>query len=240
MQEFEARLDWARGHIQRFQTSLAEFAAGHPCQVTLDITRRWECPSATCDVTYRAEVGASPPNELRLIAGDAVHNLRATVDNLMWRLGKAVGAHEYIALPFEADPDSYARRAKKLRFERLPQEIQDWAEGLQPYRQGASECTLLHRLSRLSNSDKHRVPLLLARAAPSARIRLSGWLDRVDVLAEPTSPVTIVRACGDGFVNPEFSVELQFAAISEPAVQFLREVEMHVRDDVLPRFAEHL
>jgi hypothetical protein len=177
---------------------------------------------------------------LRLLAGDAIHNLRACVDNLVWCLGQNCGAKNSLSLVFRDTAESFRDRAEKDKLGRLPCKIQIWMEDQQIYSRRDRERSTLHKLNILWNGDKHRVPALMVNAAPTVIVRRAeGELVKVTVDGTEDGEA-VVTTDGEGDLNPEFEMDVSFPEINERAIRFLRDVHHHIREDVLPRFEPYL
>src|SRR6478752_5006840 len=72
------RLERARLHCEAFYREADAFFQSRPVRVALEHDRQLG------RFLSRAQVLTEPPVELSMIAGDAIHNLRAALDNLMW------------------------------------------------------------------------------------------------------------------------------------------------------------
>jgi len=179
--------------------------------------------------------------ELRLAAGEAVHSLRASVDNLVWGLGQVCGAKRSLGLSFRDTPEKFAKLARESKLYKLPIEIQTWIEDQQIYRSWDGEPSPLHQLNGFWNDDKHKAPSLLTNTEPKTTIgdKMTGWLFLVEATTTESGE-TIIVTDGPGDLNPTFAVELRFPNTSyKPALEFLREIHEHILTDVLPRFEPH-
>jgi hypothetical protein len=100
---------------------------------------------------------------------DAVHNLRAALDNLAWGLATAQGAApthpKRVQFPIVESTTDWANEARRTA--ELPIEAQHAIEAIQPFQRtgqnGTPQQDPLLLLHRLSNTEKHRLafqPLL--------------------------------------------------------------------------------
>lgn len=120
---------------------------------------------------YIFRVERHPPAKLALRLGEAVHQIRAALDNLVVLLadhavGRTLDDHETIRhqFPISMTPESFERDVKRGRLKHLPEALVRKIEDVQPYRgytfaieEGVSIAR--HPLARLhaaSNLDKHR------------------------------------------------------------------------------------
>lgn len=127
-----------------------------------------------------------------IILGDWAHNLRSSMDHLLWQIVLACGGTpgEHNQFPIYDDPDTFDDRVKKP-FSRgrrcclsgVNQEAFDLIESYQPYQgNDGSRAHVLAIVRDLNNADKHRVvpTTVLAMADQEPVVDGSGF-DRVDV-----------------------------------------------------------
>jgi hypothetical protein len=128
-------------------------------------------------------VDTSVPDQLRLVVGDAIHNLRTSLDYLVDALVRANGQspETYTAFPVWRKPGVPGRAPLVSLVRRKVGGVSPEAfcafEALQPYAGGADE--QLWALDQLDIIDKHRLPLLLTMrlANRGAQVRLGNRVD---------------------------------------------------------------
>lgn len=209
------------------------------------------------------------PREVPLLVGDAVHNIRASLDYLVCALAEHAGIaitaqHAY---PFHRDRTridaEIARRLKGLR-----SDVHVFVSSTRPFYGGNPPLWTLHVLD---NADKHR-RLLVAAAAPGRTILSlqkttpSGMQQAVipvplsdgrfpladgDVLwSEPTAPIVEIGEDGTPFAGlrlalgqPRFEIAVSMAHPETgnplPMVRLLREMHAAV-DRIITRAGEEL
>jgi hypothetical protein len=160
----KARLEWAREHISQLRALNAEFQATKPYQVIgeYDSSSGW----------FTVQLKASPvPNRVGLLIGDILHNLRSTLDHLLWQLTIANGhvpdtfplpkksKWADLQFPMVDSPQAYANVANR-RLWGISQQSRDRIERFQPYNMvpNPGDVSVLWMLRELSNVDKHRLP----------------------------------------------------------------------------------
>jgi len=135
---------------------------------------------------YRAEIdkqpprfrvrivgGNPPPEDVSLIVGDFVQNLRASLDHLIWAAVEANGETPTNgnAFPILADSLESNRRAREQwdwQLRGIAPKALPLIEHIQPYKRGENaDRDVLACVRRLSNEDKHRVVLQTVRAVPN-------------------------------------------------------------------------
>ncbi len=149
----------AREHVRNLDAEITEFIESAPPTITV-ITKS---DPATGGVRQSIVIdGPKIPLRLSVIAGEVVHQLRSSLDHLIWQLVVANGSHEpsrLLEFPVVRDSTNYASAAgQKLKGVRA--DAAELIESLQPYRpyeEGASiqdhPLLILHDLNII---DKHR------------------------------------------------------------------------------------
>ena len=249
MQLAKLRLDWARQRIDEFVAMLDDFLARQPFEVVSTIERK---PGFIITM-YRLKVNEQPPDTLSFAAGDAIHNLRAVLDNLVWGTGQVFGSKSGLALEFHSASDKrYGGYLKQLS--KLPDPIREWIEDIQPYRRKSASTiapSWLPTLNLLWNRDKHRSPLLMASAVPGARfdtVELNRMPRpyRLDTLnfgamvdGTPILRVTFPEDTETNF-NPKFALDVAFdkqrASDGQIVRHFLIEIHDYIATQVFPTF----
>ena len=112
----------------------------------------------------RAVATLQPPEDLALILGDLVQNLRSALDHLAWAFARTVrdppSRRTHFPM-FDSPPDDFAGE-RQVRH--IPAPVREIMEAMQPYRTDDEVGQMIGRelavLRELSNRDKHRVLLL--------------------------------------------------------------------------------
>ena len=154
----DARLDWAWRNIQDAQDQIVTFASqGGVYNVV---------PEENADLTrkeWRAQFRASMPDGLEFLVGDCIHDLRASLDNIVWQLALCYSTTppKMLEFPVCSSSSNFEKRALPLLTEvKLPQGAVDLIESVQPYHRTNSSHTL-RLLHRSWNTDKHRGTILV-------------------------------------------------------------------------------
>ena len=152
----ERRLDWAWAHIEEVRAEVERLMEGEgPYRLT---------PELRSDgvTLYRATQTRPVPPDLSLEVADIIHNLRASLDNIIWAVAAGYGTPpENLDFPVFVDSTRFAARAlPTLRRSRLPQDAIAVIERLQPYHVPHPEEHSLRLLNRRWNHDKHRTPVV--------------------------------------------------------------------------------
>ena len=239
----KARIDWAGQCIDNFIRQADAFLQDGPYEV---VKQAQDDGEGNFRVTFNLRILSEPPHAVRFTCGDAIHNLRAIVDNLVWTLAKTMSLtskHGNFGLGLYDTREEFIKRYLP-KIESFPPVIIDWIEHEQPYNR-PNELHILHCINRLWNEDKHRAPILMASAV--AGFGLGGNLKRFasstcgaledgDKVAVATvSTMNDVKNC-----NPKFVYDVALAKSSPahdvPARSFLRRTHQYIFNEVLPKF----
>lgn len=126
------------------------------------------------------------PDELAVICGDAVHNLRSALDHLVWQLIIANGGkpNQNAAFPiwgseskFKSSRPGYAKGVSKQALDLL--------YGLKPYKGGSDALWRIHQLDIV---DKHRLLLTVAMRHESVILDLGPLFESANF---PSIPIGI-------------------------------------------------
>lgn len=99
--------------------------------------------------------GARIPDKIALIAGDAIHNLRASLDHLACDLVRLNGnPTEGVYFPFAKDANGLETQIKE-KIQGASPEVHDIVRALKPYKRENGGNTALRALHDLDIADKH-------------------------------------------------------------------------------------
>jgi hypothetical protein len=163
---FHLKLRRAREHFGAFNEAAKWWLETEPYRVAQEI----DAEADTKQVVVIAD--RQPPERLSLMLGDAIQNLRSSLDYLIGDLARA-SSSGYLMPSIERDlqfPITTKRASLKgavrhqARLRLVPLRAGALIQKLQPYRRGQNPATHpLWILHQLSNIDKHRrIPLLMA------------------------------------------------------------------------------
>lgn len=117
--------------------------------------------------TIRAEASVPPPEDLALILGDMVQNLRSALDHMAYQFARTVKPNPSRRTQFpimDQAPDDFGC---ELQVRHTPAAVRDIMEEMQSYQPEHTVGGMIGRelasLRRLSNRDKHRLLLLAER-----------------------------------------------------------------------------
>ncbi|WP_019874367.1 hypothetical protein [Sporichthya polymorpha] len=191
-----AKIGRARQHGLELQGRLATWAAiANPRPVATISSDRlsWEVRLSKFD--------PPPLLEWALILGDAIHNLRAALDVLVWahadEAGLTTGQAKSIAFPVWTDESAWNQKADRT-LKGVPLDVVARIRQCQPFERPAEERSSdpLVILSDLDNRDKHRLALTTI-----AELHEAKWQHAVEFADEEASRrnvppnVTVHSAC---------------------------------------------
>jgi hypothetical protein len=235
----QAKLAWAQAHLKLLDLEIEKFAQSNPYTLTAE-------DNLEHGRHILRLVLLEVPVHICLIAGDAIYNMCASLDQLVWSLARLKGIPERTAFPII---DGAVLTADRLRsfnnsLKDVPQGAICEIAALQPYHRGAAyKSHPLWRLHEICNLDKHRrIP-----ANGSAAI-----LNFPSLTPEESASILTIETTDTGFVvsapiafkhklNPDrtmkFTVNFggDISGISEN-FRSLVDIYKFIADSVLPRF----
>ena len=160
-----AKLDRAAEHLFALQVAAVRYLDPSPWNLLGEILRNPD--------RYVVTVGVKkdPPLRLGTIFGDLMHNLRSSLDYLVYQLVRLNGhdPDERTAFPIFGDPPRRTfANASEDALRGVADEPKALIEELQPYNRTDAERDALVAVRKFSNRDKHRtvVPFIAAMQHP--------------------------------------------------------------------------
>jgi len=152
-----AKLERGSRHIYQLKHDWEKFSLGAYETSYVD-------DPGTGERIYRLAKTAEIPHYFPLIIGDAIQNLRNVLDHLTHHLvcigENSPGPFEHVYFPIASDADKYRAAATRKKIKGMRQTAIDAIDSVEPYKDGAGE--ILWRLNELSNTDKHRLLIMVA------------------------------------------------------------------------------
>jgi hypothetical protein len=163
--DIELKLGRARTHIAEFRTKAATIRNGY-------CTIKPEEDQERKTTVMRIAIEPKAPDELRLVAGDALFNLRAALDYIITQaiLSNGQTPTRSNQFPIAQDPKSF-QNAGSRQLAGVSDEVRAILETVQPYHPGNEP---LRVLSKLHNPDKHQRLNLTSVVADSSHLRTIG------------------------------------------------------------------
>lgn len=239
------KVERAKEHVRNLEALIEGFFKDEPYTVLV-----YDEPK-TGQRILKIKVSAQPPPWWGAILGDAIHNLRSSLDLLVCELVRSEGNPVTDQTAFPVTRSANAFESGYLRkVEGAPKAAVDLIKGAKPYKGGNDAFWRLHRLDI---ADKHRLLIAVGSAYKNVIIDF-GALNRqsfasalgVDPSEIPSMPVALRPAdrqfpLKDGAelfrgppmdVNPQISLEIAFGegevVEGEPLIPTLRELVQFV------------
>ena len=246
-----AKLDRAREHLDTLRRELDRAEAVNAYRAVEEFN------SEERRHIWRLKVDSTVVERLSVVAGDVVHNLRSSLDHLVWQLILKAGrqptktAEFPIYLSKSPPPRECFDKAGRRKIHDVPDEAKDIIESVQPYHSAKPSESDLWLLNELDNIDKHRTLIGIFAAARAVHIYGSA----TDIRGMTFTP----RRCEDGdellSINAGASGQLQeddkptfsFVPVLDiPVDRFrpwyiwptLEHIYETIRNDVIDRFVD--
>jgi hypothetical protein len=240
----------AEEHIEAIRKHVASYSASDPHERTLQPNSK-----------EKVSVSKSPPLEISILAGEAVHQIRSTLDHLAFDLVKLNPSNIQLPANWEENclfplwlnppkkPAVYNCFSGKLPG--ISKQAFARIEGYQPYR-GTPIGHVLGTLAELSNVDKHRhlnlikarldvreqISTLRGNYASIRRIEDGAELDPVaDTWIDGCEPVQVERSVTSGvsFDEPGLKELTRYQIPIQDVLQLILE---QVKKIIVPAFRE--
>lgn len=145
---------------------------------------------------------------LSLLIGECLHNLRSSLDNLVWQAaimdGKTPGDHT--GFPIVADAAKWKNAGEKIR--PLSTDKRQWIKDKQPCNSSDAHAHPLHILHRLNLLDKHMLMIQCMSANEFMRV----WND-----LDPPTTITTIHGIGPGVLeNGKIVVRANYSGLPVP------------------------
>lgn len=244
-----ARMNWARVGIDRLKSQIDNFIATKPCEIVPSIERQGDYAY----FSFTLSIHTQPSPEIRFAVGDVIHNLCATLDNLIWGLGQTLRAPNDVGLEFYGTQANFDQKYS-TKLSQFPQPVYDWIESIQPYHQ-TKYIKSLYALHRLWSLDKHRAPDIVRTAGKpmtSAKMVRPHSAEQITFcrVSHETDGQIITTAIVRWDRKDEFEIDFfPIVAFTEngpvgldplknptEVVSYLQAVQDHISGSVLPKF----
>jgi len=242
------RLDWAEVGINRLEMLVDNFLSSNPSELSTTVNQEGK----TAHITYTLRVFSQPSPEIRFAAGDVIHNLRATLDNLVSGIRKNYKSRKKISLEFKKSKNEFLKYYVP-QIEVLPKPIYDWIESIQPFHRG-HYIKSFHILNQLWNLDKHNESIIILTAGLANtgvkdyhfsvkmqfNVRASGQKDQ-EKIVEAFVPWERRNDYKPGFepivaFDKNGPVGLDIMKRPRNVVPYLRSVHRNIVAEVIPKF----
>lgn len=193
----------ANARATELQQAIGEYLREDPIHIVQEQFIR----DSTDFLRFRYQVRTKPPARLSILLGEVVHQLRATLDNLVWAMGQCYPSpnprarNELLSFPVantELHFKKLLMRPDYVGIRDFPAEGYDAIYAAQTFRRGL-DTPNLGVLNALWNSDKHRLPNIILGHSGS----LSQNLGLMQPSFASTGPITDGGIFAEGAIPPE-------------------------------------
>jgi hypothetical protein len=156
------RLDHACARMNELMLACNQYLQSKPICIEREM---FDLDALPC-VRFRYRVTSVPPQRLGLLAGEVIHQLRATLDNLVWALGQVYPSsntkakNDRLAFPVAGDEKTFEKVLTEPHYVGIrdfPLAAQSAIVEAQSFKR-ILDGPNLEVLHRLWNADKHKVP----------------------------------------------------------------------------------
>lgn len=234
------RIERAKAHLVEFERQARPIVAA--CKVTKERDDR------RSEYVFRISRPAIPP-ELSAVIGDAIHNLRVSLDYLAWQLVIATGKKRPIGGPGGTHFPIHDGRRPDLPYiaPGVARTVQVLLDEVQPYQRPKPKSHDLAILRDLDNSDKHHDLLVTVVSANT----MAYWADAASPSGQfnvgPYADGDVICRFSYSGTNDDFAPMVMFdVRLGESdagykgeafgAADLVRLPLRYIENDVLPRF----
>lgn len=246
-----ARLERVDEQINDLTQAIRSWGESEPCKLSIDDKSEYGVRY------YYFECVAQPPERLCVMASETLHNLRATLDNLVCRLSERNGkSTSGVNFPFAKTREIFDEPVIQKKVRKLSDADRAYIHSLKPYGSDDGD-RLLFQIHDLNRDDKH-VDLVAAGAvahfagmamrATSGAGRSRGprgnairgfalYVER-EGWTKITEPMLVLRFDADSGADPGLKMAIAVAFVesfggpTEPAITTLKAMRDKVADIV--------
>lgn len=244
-----AKLRRAQHHLDALQAAAQVFADGHP--YGLETQRDAKYPDNLHKVIVWVQ---DVPEELSLLAGDAINNIRSALDHMAYQLviaNHGTPTHRTTFPIHDADPMERKRDPREVRVDGgITEKALGLIRGMQPYLRPDPLLDPLSILGNLSNRDKHRLLLLTVSTYDRVEFAYDGHTG----VMPPTQlfPVIIGRQVGtlagpdliEDYMQTKLSIRIaleeSLPGSGKPIGDVIEVLLQSVRDGIVPALSRYL
>jgi hypothetical protein len=210
---FRARLDRARGHFAHFGTLWAGYLETRPHRMTVET-------STDGSATIRVVRDLPVPNDLPLVLGEFLYQLRAALDNCLYAVAVIDSGQNpppnatLLEWPICSSPERWSGQARRLGA--LSEEIRNSLETIQPYQAQRPDWNCLRILHDLARTDRHRALHLVTtyNSYGNAMVdleRITDFRPRIGVIDDEAVIATFQWIGADRTLTPDiFDMNVEF------------------------------
>jgi hypothetical protein len=239
------KLDRAEAHIESLRFESAAFLALEPPPFDVRFEHE-DGPDGSRSYIGRAVIRRTPPTMWGPIIGDAIQNMRAALDHLVFQM-----------TPPEEELASFPICTTRKEFKSVAGSLRDLAEdhrtlikNVQPYHDRYPEQNPLAVLRELSNRDRHRLLVTIVAARDNTQDWAGADNAEIDFKFLSTSPLIdqapvmrfVARPRGDTpiQVEPDSALQVCLDGLVEPdVIGTLQAIHHHVKHGVIEPYFMH-
>ncbi|MBA7656435.1 hypothetical protein ES703_64359 [subsurface metagenome] len=151
------KIERAKRHIRELSNEIVDYLKTKPFRVVVE-----KDPDSSNHL-WTLRVKNEVPSHLSGIIGDAIHNLRASLDLLASDLVSMAGGNtKNVYFPFGDDADGFEEMIKKRHLDRAGDDVVEIVRSLKPYKGGNEFLRAIHDLDII---DKHKTLIPVAHYA---------------------------------------------------------------------------
>ena len=147
------KVDRAKQHIDELDRKVREFADRNPYRIVVEPSFN---PSNSAMISLAVRIREEMPDEFALLVGDALHNLRSSLDHLACCLVPGGTSDPQCAFPFAKSEPAFQQTILSGPIRKAKPNAIDAIRQLKPYPGGNDT---LYGLHLIDNLDKHRLVL---------------------------------------------------------------------------------
>jgi hypothetical protein len=218
-----AKVERANEHIDALKASSDVFFRTEPKPYRIDTEVTEE---GRAYVWKGFELSSIPPI-IPILAGEAIHQLRSSLDHLVVAMvrerGNAITKDH--GFPITNNPEAFTNARKRGQLDSISRIAQDRIESLQPYKTENLSSSVLWTLHTADIEDKHRLLVVVTASAMMESISITSPSAGATTIREMTTityPPRLTRMSKDGVelmhvktgeVNPSFDPDAKFNPI---------------------------
>ena len=242
LEDARQKVERARKHIKDLNSAVLEFQEANPCAMFV------EHDAKTAENVLKAGFGGKIPEQIALIAGDAIHNLRCALDLVAYELrGRKGPVNVNVFFPIAWTRKEFEAPDHQAKVRKLGIDAASIVHALQPYKGGNGPGTRLFELHALDIRDKHKslIGLLVGFGLVTYEYETPGE-ERVMVIGAPCyysdaqNEIEIARIADAQFYHEPYAPpDISFAEIvvgHEP-IHATMYALLRLVDDTIDRFA---
>ena len=243
------KLRWAEKNLNALDFEISAFLRGNPCIALPEID------SKTGEKVWKVTALSFIPQWWSLSVGDIVHDLRSSLDHLIWEVSDPIlrqGKERVIQFPIcdsefgKNKRGGFKDRSAQQQISALLSTHQTIVEALQPYKTSTPDLLpYLSLLRDLSDYEKHRQLLLTYFGVGSIVVSPAktppGLIDYRRLFSNRVEENTeLFRFAKDVEVNPSVTFDIAFddgwPGRRFPVSQALHGILNHIKSEVMSKF----